>query len=171
MHDGKAIRPHQGFQARAQRGFQLRRQVDLGHHQQHLAPFTQHLFRCPQVDLGLAAARYAVQQHRLEAGQCPNGVHGGALRVVKFRRLIRLGRRTHRLALAIVQARHRAARRPLALIRGGLAQWRRQGWQHHFAQGPLIVVRRKARHAQPVFVKGGQVIQHLFDRPDLLGLV
>ena len=168
MHHRQAIRPDQRLQTRAQRAFQLRRQIDFGHHQQYLASCRQDLLGRPQVDLGLAAARHTVQQHGLEPVQRAYGVHRLALGVIEFRRLIGLGRRARSLALASVQPRHRSAGRALALIGRGLAQRRRQGRQHHLAQWPLIVVRSKPGQAQPVLIERRQVVQHLFDRPDLL---
>lgn len=80
----QAVRPDQAFQAGAQGAFQLRRQVDFRHQQQHLAAGGQHFLGGAQVDLGLAAAGHAVQQHRLELGESGDGVHGLALRIVQF---------------------------------------------------------------------------------------
>ncbi|KAG1231465.1 hypothetical protein G6F68_019200 [Rhizopus microsporus] len=93
-----------------------------------------------------------MQQHGLEAGQDANGVHGGHLGLVQFGRLVGLGRRARRLALAVVPPRQRPTRRPFALIRCGIAQGWRQGRQHYLAQGPLVVLRGKPRQAQPVLV-------------------
>ncbi|MNQ53786.1 hypothetical protein D3C85_678340 [compost metagenome] len=170
VHDGEPFGAHQGLQAGAQRALELRRQVDFGDHQQHLASGRQHLFGGPQVHLGLAAARHPMQQDRLEPGQRADGVHRGALGVVQLGRLVGGGPRADGLALAPVQPRHRTARGTLALVRRGLAQGRRQRGQHHFTQGPLVVVRGKPRHPQPVFGQRRQVIQHFFDGPDLLGV-
>jgi hypothetical protein len=57
-----------GGKARRDTAFELRRQGDLGHQHQRLAAAREHGVDGAQIDLGLAAAGDAVQQHDVEAG-------------------------------------------------------------------------------------------------------
>ena len=116
-----AVRPQLRLQPRPQRAFELRRQIDFRDHQQHLTTGGQHALGGAQVDLGLAAAGHAVQQHGLEAIQGGQRFHRRLLRIVQRRRLVGLSRRARLLALATVQPRHRPAGGALALIGGRLA--------------------------------------------------
>jgi hypothetical protein len=62
-----------GGEARGDATFELRRQGDLGHQHQGLAAAREHGIDGAQIDLGLAAAGDAVQQHDVEAGSGENG--------------------------------------------------------------------------------------------------
>ncbi|MCY1213418.1 hypothetical protein D9M72_251980 [compost metagenome] len=81
-------RQRQVREARGDAGLQLRGQVDFGNQHQHLGLGVafQHRLHRMQVDLGLAAAGYPVQQERRKALGLGNGLHRGALLVVQRRR-------------------------------------------------------------------------------------
>jgi hypothetical protein len=138
-------RHHQPRKAGADIVFQLRRQVDFRDQDQHLRLrlAREDLRSGLQVDLGLAAASHAIQQHGREA----DGV----------------GHRIGRLALRRVQRRHpcrrRIRRRPVLrdLLQRPVQRHRVFGAQipgharhRHFAQGPLVVVGREAAQRNPV---------------------
>ena len=65
-------------ETRAERGLELRRQIDFGHEDERLRvrPRVEQARERVQIDLGLAAARHAVQQERREAARGGDRIDG-----------------------------------------------------------------------------------------------
>ena len=120
---------------------QLRRQVDLGHHHQHLGlgVFGQHTGGGAQVDLGLAAAGAAKQQGR--ARVCRQLVQRGALFGAERQSFMRCFGAGGVGLRALEPARQ--------LHRRQLAQLGRQRGQGDFAQRALVVARRESHQTAP----------------------
>ena len=135
---------------------QLRRQVDLGHHHQHLGlrVFGQHTGGGAQVDLGLAAAGAAKQQGR--ARVCRQLVQRGALFGAERQSFMRCFGAGGVGLRALEPARQ--------LHRRQLAQLGRQRGQGDFAQRALVVARRERHQTAPGGVQRRQSFegtQHL----------
>ena len=118
-------------EARAERGFELRRQVDLRHQHERLGirPRVEQTGERVQIDLGLAAARHAVQQERRETPRGGDRIDGlllfrretGEQRVVGqcrgLRQFLRL-EDPFRARPSPATAIHRASRSPSDAARG-----------------------------------------------------
>ena len=134
----------------------LRRQVDLGHHHQHLGlgVLGQHAGGGAQVDLGLAAAGAAKQQGRARVGG-QLGQRGCLLSAERQAFLRRFGAGGVGL---------RAFEPPRQLYRRQLAQLGWQRGQGDFAQRALVVARRERHQTAPGGVQRRQSFegtQHL----------
>jgi len=115
---------------------ELRRQRDLGHQHQRLPAAREDRLDGAQVDLGLAAARDAVQQESLEATRVDDGINGGSL----------VGRRR-------VAARCRLASADFGLDGArpfSLSQQRRQSKRHDLAEGVMVVARAEPAEFEPI---------------------
>ena len=146
-----------------QAGLQLRRQIDLGHHHQHLGLRVglQHLVGGPQVDLGLAAAGGAEEQGRSV----------GAGKPLKRRLLLRaeLGQVGQGRQAGGPIARAGALEAPAQLQRVELAQLRRQRRQGDLAERALVVAGGKADQRSPIGRQGRDTGEHTGDVFALLG--
>jgi len=135
---------------------EMRREIDLGHEDQHLAAGRDRARGGVEVDLGLAAAGHALQQEgRVAVAGGDDGLDRRLLRGVA--RVLRQGRRIGRAV-----AGRRLA--PDARARG---QGRnRQG--EHLSDGRLVVGRDEAAQVEDVGRQRGAV-GHGVDRPHALG--
>ena len=129
---------------------QLRREVDLGHQHQRLAALRQGSVGGAQIDLGLAAAGGAMQQHRRARAQ--QFGHGIGL-LGRQRRKPR--RRTGRRRGGSLQARDAA--RQLGVVE--LAQLGRQHCQRQLADAALVVRRGEVDQRPPFIGHRRQRIQ------------
>ena len=166
-------------------GLELRRQVDLGHHDQglRLRVLLEQLLHRAQIDLGLAAAGGAEQQRRpvcgLEALQRDGlfraefGPRRGVAHGQGFWHqwfgvccLVDLPTRGLRAAGRLGQTLELARE----LLDLQIAQLRRQRGQRHFAQAALVIACGKARQSAPGGVEWRYRIEYLQHRARLSGL-
>jgi hypothetical protein len=148
--------------------FQLRRQVDLGHQHQRLPPERERALGRAQVDLGLAAAGHAMQQH----GRCRRVA---AERLELLQRLRLLGARCGPRRLA--GRRRQRARDALAQLGDAvgelgvveLAQFGRQHRQRHFADTSLVVRGGELDQRAPRQRQRRQRVEHRDHRPQSRG--
>ena len=142
-------------EARADVRFQLRRQVDLRDQDQDLRIriARQHLRAGLQVDLGLAAARHAVQQHRIEAFGAADGVRGLLLGRVQHGHV---GRGRVMGVVQLGQLLQCAVERD----RRRQAQVLRQARHRHFAQRAVVIGGGKARQRDPAPGQRRQLAAH-----------
>ena len=138
---------------------ELRREVDLRHQHQGLATALQGVGGGVQVDLGLAAASHAVQQHR--AVGLGDGRDSRQLLIVQARRRGRHARG------------HGSGQRPHLGDTAGqsqvvdLAQLRRQHGHRQLADTALVVGGSKGDQGAPVGGQGRQRVQHFLDGAQL----
>ena len=94
---------------------ELRREIDLGHEDQHLAAVREHAGGSGKVDIGLAAAGDTVQHRRAEcACRCGQGIDGRRLRGIQClrpRRAVVRGERLRLCAAAFAANARRHRRR------------------------------------------------------------
>ena len=120
--------------------FELRRQVDLGHQHQHLAPGSERLCRGTQVDLGLAAAGDTVQKV------------GGRRRAAERRDRSRLVGRQLRCRRVRGGLRCRRLQTRQAAFELGCVEPAKFGWQHcerELAEATLVVRGREGDQLAP----------------------
>ena len=168
-------------EARRKAFLQLRREVDFRHQHQGLAAARQHGVGGAQVDLGLAAAGDAEQQHRQWRAGCGTvrgrlAVEGLGHGVVHRHQGLGLlgagfgrgGRRAGRrlqgrrgLLFQILAQPHQALRQ---LLRVQLAQLGRQHRQRQFTQAALVITGCKFDQRHPGRAQRWQGVEHLRHR-------
>ena len=160
------VRAIQRLKALPKARLQLRRQVDLGHHHQHLGGAAalgcggvQHLAGGAQIHLGFATAGGAIQQHRrLGAVQRGQRLALFVAQVVAVARGVRLGcagmgcSRWAGLGPALEPARQ--------LLVAQLAQLWRQRGHGHLAQAALVILCGKFHQLAPARVQRRHTFQH-----------
>ncbi len=132
-------------EAAAHACLELRREADLGHQEKRLAAAGENLVDEAQIDLGLAAARHAVQEHRMESI--------GARKAHLQRVPLVLGERRRHLAVP-GRGFHVAETDGTP---ADLAQARRKARRDHFAQAALVVGSAKAQHFEVALGDRGHV--------------
>jgi hypothetical protein len=131
---------------------ELRREPDLGHQHQRLAPAADRIGDQVQVDLGLAAAGHALQEDRVEA--LTPGEHGGD-RIGLFRRGRHVGHEIRHAWRGLGGGRQAPP--------AHLPQPRRQACRDHLAQRPLVVGRTKFEQLELGRADRRHVVDHRFD--------
>ena len=151
-----------GAEAGSDARLELRRQVDLGHQQQHLPAGVERGLGGAQVDLGLAAAGDAVQQRdAARRAFAERGQRG------ERRRLLGARRRARRCRAGRCGCRHRRVALPHRLDAPAQhalverAQRRRQHGQRHLADRALVVTRAKLDQIEPGRRQRRQGTEHL----------
>ena len=135
----------------AETRFELRREADLRHQHQHLAAFLEHPCDQAQVDLGLAAARDAVEEERLEAPERAANAFDG-LQLVRGRRVA--GDETGRGRL------RRCGLEDLLRQRLERLQPGRQGADHRLAERALVVRSEETHEFEPLRRQARRVLEH-----------
>ena len=142
---------------------QLRREVDLGHQQQHLPATRERTFGRAQIDLGLAAAGHAVQQQRRGTRH-----RRGGLDRVDSGRLLERQHRPQRFVGSITALGLRGAPRALQALRelGGIdaAQFGRQHVERQLAERALVVAGGEFHQRHPRLAQRRHRVEHLRNR-------
>jgi hypothetical protein len=142
----------------AKAGLELRRQADLGYQHQRLTARFEHAGDDVQVDLGLAAARDAMQQPGAEAAKAG----GDGLRGAGLIRCRGVARRKTRGAEPV------RLRQSFLRQRSHRAQARRQRSDDGLAERPLVVAGEEAHQLEPIARQAWRVVAERCDTLDSL---